>query len=63
MDMERIMNIIDNMDDTDFEKMFNSWYDMLLESGNKRRNARRQFLRLCKKYNLTEEEYDYWHNC
>ena len=57
---EEICEIIDNMADPDFDKLSTAWYDMILLSGQPRYSARRRFLRICKKYNLTEEEYDRW---
>ena len=59
---EEISTIISNMNDKTFETIGEAWYDMILESGATRRNARRRFLYNIKKIGLTEEEYDLWEN-
>jgi hypothetical protein len=50
------------MSDKTFETINEAWYDMLMESGTTRRNARKRFLYNIKKVGLTEEEYDLWEN-
>lgn len=59
---EEITTIISNMDDKTFETINEAWFDMIMESGATRRNARRRFLYNIKKVGLTEEEYDLWEN-
>ena len=59
---EEICTIIDKMKDETFDTIRDAWYDMLLESGNIRRNARKRFLYNIKKVGLTEAEYDLWEN-
>lgn len=60
---EEIATIIrEDMDDETFEVINEAWHDMILETGNVRRNARRRFLYNIKKVGLTEDEYDLWAN-
>ena len=59
---EEITNIISNMDDKTCETVNEAWYDMIMESGKARRNARKRFLYNIKKVGLTEAEYDAWEN-
>ena len=59
---EEISTIICNLNDKTFETIHEAWYEMLMESGAVRRNARKRFLYNIKKAGLTEEEYDLWEN-
>ena len=59
---EEITTIINNMNDKIFEVINEAWYDMILENGKIRRNARRRFLYNIQKVGLTEAEYDLWQN-
>lgn len=59
---EEISTIISNMNDKTFETIGEAWYDMIMENGATRRNARKRFLYNIKKVGLTEEEYDLWEN-
>jgi len=60
--LEEITAILAEVDDNTFDKIDDAYYDMILKSGNERRNARKRFLYNIKKIGITEEEYTEWSN-
>lgn len=57
---EEICNIIDKISAKTLKVIDDAWYEMILDRGQTRKNARKRFLYNIKKIGLTEDEYDLW---
>jgi hypothetical protein len=55
---EEIAAIIKSMDKKTYRTIDRAWYDMILDTGAFRKDARKRFLENIKKVGLTEAEYD-----